>query len=77
MAIEVYLSNFFEFLGRLIDDNSVPLSEYIDKCAKWYYSKYKRNDFIRFLINDLKLLYKEVNNRGVLETYIQSVITNV
>ena len=77
MAIEVYLSNFFEFLGRLIDDNSVPLSEYTGKCAEWYHSEFKRNDFIRFLINNLKLLYKEVNNRGVLETYIQSIITNV
>jgi hypothetical protein len=77
MAIEVYLSNFFEFLGILIDDNSVPLSEYTGKCVEWYHSEFKRNDFIRFLINNLKLLYKEVNNRGVLETYIQSVITNV
>lgn len=77
MAIEVYLSNFFEFLGILIDDNSVPLSEYIDKCAKWYYSKYKRNDFLRFLINNLKRLYKEKNDCGVLEPYIQSIITNV
>ena len=76
-VIEVYLSNFFEFLGRLIDDNSVSLSEYTGKCVEWYHSEFKRNYFIRFLIHNLKLLYKEVNNRGVLETYIQSIITNV
>lgn len=75
-AIEVYLSNFFEFLGRLIDDNSISLSEYIGKCSEWYYSQCKRNVFIRFLINNLKCLYKEVNDCGVLEPYIQSVITN-
>ena len=76
-VIEVYLSNFFEFLGRLIDDNSVSLSEYTGKCVEWYHSEFKRNYFIRFLIHNLKLLYKEVNNRGVLETYIQSIITTV
>ena len=76
-AIEVYLSNFFEFLGRLISDDSISLSEYIGKCSEWYYSEFKRNDFIRFLINNLKRLYKEVNDCGVLEPYIQSIITNV
>ena len=76
-AIEVHLYKFFKFLGRLIDDNSVSLSEYIGKCAEWYYSKCKRNDFLRFLINNLKRLYKEKNDCGVLEPYIQSIITNV
>lgn len=71
-AIELYLSNFFKFLGELIDDDSISFSECIGKCVVWYYSEYKRhNDFIKFQINNLRRLYKEVNDYGKLESYIQ------
>ena len=74
-AIELYLFNFFEFLGELIDDDSISLSEYINKCVGWYCYECKcHNDFIKFQINNLKRLYKEVNNYGKLEFYIQSAI---
>lgn len=74
-AIELYLFNFFKFLGELIDDDSISLSEYINKCVGWYCYECKcHNDFIKFQINNLKRLYKEVNNYGKLESYIQSAI---
>lgn len=74
-AMELYLFNFFKFLGELIDDDSISLSEYINKCVGWYCSECKcHNDFIKFQINNLKRFYKEVNDYGVLEPYIQSAI---
>ena len=48
---EIYLYNFFKFLGELIDNDSVSFSEYLNKCVEWYYSKCKCNDFIRFQMN--------------------------
>lgn len=73
-AIESYLFNFFKFLGGLIDDDFVSFSEYLNKCVEWHYSEWKRNDFIKFQINNLKRLYEEVNDRGIIESYIQSTI---
>lgn len=47
----------------------------INKCVGWYCYECKcHNDFIKFQINNLKRLYKEVNNYGKLESYIQSAI---